>query len=211
MSSAREISEDTLRCSYKDCWKNHIFSYNPIQTFLNLCEILVHLALTMRFITVLSATFAGMQTVQAHSKLNLALSCRTLTWSLCQDGWVRLGINGEWKQPLAYIRPKADRFIERATPGTTDNLRYWNTPSWAGYDYDESIRCGRNNNMTAADTDVLEVKAGDEIEFVPMTNGPEFYESMGVQWDNCPDGRGICRKNGEAVVSLTPHDFHPFF
>lgn len=44
----------------------------------------------------------------------------------------------------------------------------------------------------AADTDVLRVKAGDELTFLSTTLAQDAWQAPGVQWDGCPDGKGVC-------------------
>lgn len=58
----------------------------------------------------------------------------------------------------------------------------------------------------AQNTEILKVKAGDTIEFLPMPFSPvnwsSYKEVPDVQWDNCPEGRGGCSAKRPNLVSV---------
>jgi hypothetical protein len=61
-------------------------------------------------------------------------------------------------------------------------------------DYDNSVRCGRDNMAHAPNTDILKVKAGDEIDFAITSMVPEdpYWHPPWTVWDNCPENKGLC-------------------
>jgi hypothetical protein len=135
----------------------------------------------MALAKLLCVVLAGTQLVEGHSS------------------FVRVALNGEWARPFQYIRNKTDPYIEKPDQNRPENERWYNDPTFPEKDYPESIRCGRDHMAHAAETEVMKVKAGDEIEIVatiqmPTANG--FYPPI-TYWDDCPEGRGICRSDGK--------------
>jgi hypothetical protein len=109
------------------------------------------------------------------------------------NAWVRVAVNGKWARPFEFIRNLTAPFEELERPSCTGcNPRCYVCPTWADYDYPQSVRCGRDNMAHAADTDVLRVKAGDELTFLSTTLAQDAWQASGVQWDGCPDGKGVC-------------------
>lgn len=68
----------------------------------------------------------------------------------------------------------------------------WREYNWPTYhlDFPNSVRCGRGNIDHAPNTQVLTVRAGDELEIAHTRSDPStwtddmFYE--------CADDRGVC-------------------
>ncbi|KAI1817001.1 glycoside hydrolase [Poronia punctata] len=109
----------------------------------------------------------------------------------CHFAFVRVAVNGEWHEPFRYVRNKTSPYFEDWTPGQNFNSRAYIDPAYAT-DRPESVRCGRGNMDHAADTDVLVVKAGDELEMAHVRYSPE---DLGfVVWEDCPHERGSCVK-----------------
>ncbi|KAF2691079.1 lytic polysaccharide monooxygenase [Lentithecium fluviatile CBS 122367] len=108
--------------------------------------------------------------------------------------FVRIAHNGIWQHPTRYIRNKTAPF----------NETWFNQPGlgpYHGYNFPteyvnlpESVRCGRDNMAHAADTEVLRVAAGDEIEFAHQRYEPEEWTDD--MFYGCPEGRGTCHKYG---------------
>lgn len=68
------------------------------------------------------------------------------------------------------------------------------------------MRCGRDNLAWAEQTEVLKVKAGDTIEFAALYYSPSDWDNTDrVQWDGCPEGRGVCSSGPSNVC--TQFDF----
>jgi hypothetical protein len=66
-------------------------------------------------------------------------------------------------------------------------------------------QCGRGNMETAANTEVLDVVAGDTIEVAHTRSGPDRWTSE--TFDNCPYDRGSCdpiNPNGVSVSLISP-------
>ncbi|KAI0513300.1 glycosyl hydrolase family 61-domain-containing protein [Xylaria bambusicola] len=103
--------------------------------------------------------------------------------------FARVRQNGEWLEPTRYIRNKTSPFTERDSPDTNYHVRRWIDPTYAVTDYPDSVRCGRDNMAHAADTEVLTIRAGDQLEFAHQRKDPEWPPEM---WNNCPDERGSC-------------------
>jgi hypothetical protein len=75
-------------------------------------------------------------------------------------------------------------------------------------DYDNSVRCGRDNMAHAPNTDILKVKAGDEIDFAITSMVPEdpYWHPPWTVWDNCPENKGLCSDG----VKKNPNSlYHP--
>jgi len=51
------------------------------------------------------------------------------------------------------------------------------------------VRCGRGNMKNASSTELLQVKAGDTIEFAWSSLYPESWID---KYFDCADGRGFC-------------------
>lgn len=103
--------------------------------------------------------------------------------------FVRLAVNGEWQEPLRYIRNKTAPFEEPFTPNANYGTRYWLEPVYAS-DLKESVRCGRDNMAHAANTEVLTVRAGDTMEVAHSRYEPHAWTDD--QFNECPEGRGTC-------------------
>ena len=66
------------------------------------------------------------------------------------------------------------------------------------------MRCGRNSLAWANATDVLKVKVGDTLEFAATPADPSYWNQPDeAQWDDCPEGRGICAAKLPGVCSLS--------
>lgn len=115
--------------------------------------------------------------------------------------FVRLSVNGKWHAPLQYIRNHTHGYWEESTPGGYSNrprdYTWWIAPS----DRPESMRCGRDNMAWANQTEILSVNAGDRFEFASTTMDPYLWTD--AQFNNCPDGRGMCNDPEEYTY------FHP--
>lgn len=82
----------------------------------------------------------------------------------------------------------------------------WREYNWPTYylDFPDSIRCGRGNMDHANATEILTVRAGDEIEIAHQRSDPStwtddmFYE--------CDDDRGTCqhRPGYKQVRGMSP-------
>ncbi|ETS73783.1 hypothetical protein PFICI_14729 [Pestalotiopsis fici W106-1] len=106
--------------------------------------------------------------------------------------FVRISVNGEWHEPLRFIRNKTAPFTEPWTPNTNRNERIYNEPTYAT-DLAESTRCGRDNMAYAAATEVLSLRAGDTIEFAHTRFDPVAW--VDAMWYDCPNERGSCAPN----------------
>ncbi|KAF1960545.1 hypothetical protein CC80DRAFT_543959 [Byssothecium circinans] len=120
--------------------------------------------------------------------------------------FVRVAHNSVWQTPTRFIRNKTDPYYEPYHgPGLVDTGTY--AKGYRGYHfptewYNEptSVRCGRDSLSYAANTEVLKLKAGDELEYAHQINNPEFWtDDMWV----CEDGRGSC-DNGTPQLILHP-------
>jgi hypothetical protein len=67
-------------------------------------------------------------------------------------------------------------------------------------DYPESVRCGRDNVKHALDTDVLDLVAGDTLEFAHVRSDPEEWSDK--TWE-CEGGAGACYDGRTGFVSLS--------
>ncbi|KAF2118757.1 glycosyl hydrolase family 61-domain-containing protein [Lophiotrema nucula] len=103
--------------------------------------------------------------------------------------FVRVKHGGEWKNPLQYIRNKTSPYDEQAYYESNFLYRYYNWPTYS-IDRPESIRCGRGNMDHANVTEVLTVKAGDEVEIAQQRSEPDEWTDD--QFFNCTDGYGTC-------------------
>jgi hypothetical protein len=111
--------------------------------------------------------------------------------------FIRLAHNGIWQEPTRYIRNKTSPFDDTwfQQPGLGP-AHWYNFPT-EYVNLPESVRCGRDNMAHAAATDVLRVKAGDEVELAFQRWEPdEWTDDM---WYGCPDGRGSCHKYGQEI------------
>jgi hypothetical protein len=119
--------------------------------------------------------------------------------------------NGEWQGGYKYIRNKTDHYEgDGNEPGNSVRWRGFHWPTFPT-DSAQTIRCGRDHMAWAADTDVLTVQAGDELE-IAIDAGDLGTGKQ--QFDNCPDDRGACMANsdyiwriihdGPALVHLSP-------
>ncbi|KAK4182143.1 glycosyl hydrolase family 61-domain-containing protein [Podospora australis] len=102
--------------------------------------------------------------------------------------FIRLKTNGVWHEPLQYIRNKTSPFDEKQFVDSNFLWRYYNWPTYF-LDFPDSVRCGRGNLDHAKETQVLTIKAGDEVEIAHLRSDPS-------EWDNgmfeCADDRGAC-------------------
>lgn len=114
-----------------------------------------------------------------------------------QVSFARLAHNGVWHDPLRYIRNKTSPYNDTwfGQPGLPPE-HWWTYPT-EFVNKPESVRCGRNHMAHAANTEVLNVKAGDEIEYAHIRYEP--YEWTDDMWYGCPDGRGSCGKYGQNI------------
>ncbi|KAF2263084.1 hypothetical protein CC78DRAFT_605021 [Lojkania enalia] len=138
-------------------------------------------------------------------RLSLATLVATIPWVQCHFTFVRIFHNGEWKEPLQYIRylsplyalcpsnarirNKTNNFYEPSTNYAGMPERGYNNPTFFT-DYPESVRCGRDNMAWATKTDVLKIKAGDTLEVAHQRYEPPDWRDN--QWYNCPNRRGAC-------------------
>ncbi|KAI0166931.1 glycosyl hydrolase family 61-domain-containing protein [Hypoxylon sp. FL1284] len=116
--------------------------------------------------------------------------------------FVRIAHNGEWQEPLRFIRNKTSPFEEPQTPDTNVNTRGYHFPTYST-DLPESARCGRDNVAHAANTEVLTVKAGDTVEFAHQRKEPYMWADD--QWYDCPEGRGSCDPDAPDMVMDINH------
>jgi hypothetical protein len=137
-----------------------------------------------------------------HSTLMLSAFAAAIPLVHGHFTFVRVAHNGEWQAPFQFIRNKTAPFEELHTPDTSDNVRLYNYPTFSS-DLSESIRCGRDNLAHAAETEVLKLKAGDELEFVTTAADPEYWLTSTSRWDDCPEGRGYCG-NGIKIIHDGP-------
>ncbi|KAI1284704.1 glycoside hydrolase [Xylaria sp. FL0933] len=108
--------------------------------------------------------------------------------------WVRIALNGEWQEPLRYIRNKTAPYKDIAiTVDFPSTLRLYNDPTWP-IDRPESVRCGRDHMSHASSTDVLKVRGGDTVAFAHQLFEP--FEWTTAQFLDCPEGRGTCDDKG---------------
>ncbi|KAH7123543.1 glycoside hydrolase [Dendryphion nanum] len=122
---------------------------------------------------------------------SLLVTCLA-AFSVCQAHhvFVRLAHNGVWQSPLQYIRNKTAPYADQSKVEIWP--REWNFPVFPD-DFPTSVRCGRDSLAHANKTSTLKVKAGDTIEFVAWSYSPYDWDNPALaQWDNCPDGRGVC-------------------
>ncbi|KAF2280138.1 uncharacterized protein EI97DRAFT_429896 [Westerdykella ornata] len=103
--------------------------------------------------------------------------------------FVRLKADGEWKEPLQYIRNKTSPYDEWKYVDSNFLYRYYNWPTYY-VDRPESVRCGRGNMDHANATEVLKVRAGDTIEIAQHRGDPSEWTED--DFKNCPDNRGTC-------------------
>ncbi|KAF2742262.1 lytic polysaccharide monooxygenase [Sporormia fimetaria CBS 119925] len=109
--------------------------------------------------------------------------------------FVRIKTDGKWHEPLQYIRNKTDMYNEWKYYNSNFLYRGWNWPTYV-IDRPESVRCGRDNMRHAPNTDVLTVKAGQELEIVHIRASPEEWVEDYFQCEDMED-RGVCfRKPG---------------
>ncbi|KFA73937.1 hypothetical protein S40288_00925 [Stachybotrys chartarum IBT 40288] len=122
--------------------------------------------------------------------------------------FLRLRHNGEWKEPIQYIRfghhYTSSLFYLLANGINSDKTApyretpLWNTNVWErGYqwptyylDEPNSVRCGRGNMDHAADTEVLTVQAGDTFEIAQIAAAPSEWREE--YYADCPDDLGFC-------------------
>lgn len=90
---------------------------------------------------------------------------------------------------MQYIRNKTSPYDELVPIDGNFVFRYYNWPTYY-VDRPESVRCGRGNMDHASQTEVLTVKAGDEIEVAQQRNEPKDWADD--QFYGCPDDRGTC-------------------
>ena len=132
---------------------------------------------------------------------------------------MRVAHNGVWQPPLRFIRYEIDTVLyccpwsnphrNRTSPweekpvGKDNGLRLWSWPTFPS-DSPTSVRCGRNSLAWANATDVLKVKVGDTLEFAAIHADPSYWDQPNeVQWNDCPEGRGICVPIMPGVCSLS--------
>ncbi|KAJ2990561.1 hypothetical protein NUW58_g2887 [Xylaria curta] len=132
----------------------------------------------------------------AYTPLKSAIAALPLAFALVHSHstWVRIALNGEWQDPLRYIRNKTAPYDDAAI--TVDfpwTLRLYNDPTWP-IDRPESVRCGRDHMNHASSTDVLKVRAGDTVTFAHQLWDP--FEWKSSQFFNCTQGRGTCDDQG---------------
>ncbi|KAH7125480.1 hypothetical protein B0J11DRAFT_506313 [Dendryphion nanum] len=140
-----------------------------------------------------------------HSSLIVAFAA-LLTIVHGHYTFIRLAVNGKWHAPLQYVRNHTDGYWEDKTPGGYSNrareYTWWVVPS----DRPESMRCGRDNMAWANKTEVLNVRAGDQIEFAHLEANP--YQWTDVNF-NCADGRGTCNDPTIFPFYTSYPYFHP--
>ncbi|KAI3336514.1 glycosyl hydrolase family 61-domain-containing protein [Xylariaceae sp. AK1471] len=109
---------------------------------------------------------------------------------------MRIAHNGEWQEPLRYIRNKTTPYYDIGRPEDTGEATFYRSYNFPTYSVDraESQRCGRDSMNYANGTDVLKVRAGDTIEFAHHRFEPEEWKDS--DFVDCPDGRGTCRHDG---------------
>ncbi|KAI1360587.1 glycoside hydrolase [Xylaria arbuscula] len=113
-------------------------------------------------------------------------------WPLvqCHTTFVHIAHNGEWQEPLRYIRNKTAPYDDIGhSPDNPTSFRGYNFPTYPN-DRPESIRCGRGHMTHTPDTDVLTLRAGDTLEFAHQRYEP--FEWKPEHFINCPEGRGTC-------------------
>ncbi|KAF2684553.1 lytic polysaccharide monooxygenase [Lentithecium fluviatile CBS 122367] len=101
----------------------------------------------------------------------------------------RIAHNGQWEAPFRYMRNKTSPYEERfSLPGHGFTTRDYNYAT-VYPDYPESVRCGRDNIKHALDTEVLDVQAGDALEFAHTRDEPSEWTDATF---NCSSGYGAC-------------------
>jgi hypothetical protein len=114
--------------------------------------------------------------------------------------FVRIAHNSVWQAPTRYFRNKTVPYEERfSLPGHGFTTREFNYAT-VYPDYPESVRCGRDNVKHAQDTDVLDVVAGDTLEFAHVRNNPEDWKRG--TWE-CKGGAGACYEGATGFVSIS--------
>lgn len=134
------------------------------------------------------------------------LTAILLTASLGQAhiSFVRIAHNGVWLPRQKYIRNHTAPYEELPT-AHLNGFREWQFPTYPT-DFPESIRCGRDNQAWADQTETLKVKAGDTVEFASLYDPPRDWDRPEyVQWEDCPRGRGACRPD-DPYPSGVMHD-----
>ncbi|TGJ81243.1 hypothetical protein E0Z10_g7522 [Xylaria hypoxylon] len=128
--------------------------------------------------------------------LKVSITAIALTFPLAQghSTFVRIALNGDWQEPLRYIRNKTSPYEDIAvTVDYPSTHRLYNDPTWP-IDRPESVRCGRDHMSHASGTDVLTVRAGDTMAFAHQLYEPAEWTT--AQFLDCPQGRGTCDDQG---------------
>ncbi|KAK3319417.1 glycoside hydrolase [Apodospora peruviana] len=107
----------------------------------------------------------------------------------CHYTFVRIKANGEWQEPMRYIRNLTSPFDEKQLVDSNMIWREWNWPTYT-LDFPDSVRCGRGNLDHANATEVLTVKAGDTVEIAQQRSPPHDWTHD--MFYGCPDDRGTC-------------------
>ncbi|KAH8166266.1 hypothetical protein CIB48_g1931 [Xylaria polymorpha] len=132
-------------------------------------------------------------------QLYLTALLAAIPLSQCHFAFVRVAVNGEWQAPTRFIRNKTTPYEEEWTPNTNYNWRAYTDPTYAT-DKAESVRCGRDNMLHAADTEVLKVRGGDTIEVAHVRSTENWSQ---IIWDNCPYEKGSCIKfTGDPEIKI---------
>jgi hypothetical protein len=118
---------------------------------------------------------------------------------------MRLALNGEWQEPLRYVRNVSDPYTEAYDYPGVGAVRYYTYPHFF-IDNPESVRCGRDNMAHAPDTDVLTVQAGDTLEWAHQSYPPREWTDE--QFNDCPEGRGTCHPKGQILLHPGPIIVH---
>jgi hypothetical protein len=93
-------------------------------------------------------------------------------------------------------RNKTAPFEERWLYNTNYYTRVFNDPTY-WKDYDESVRCGRDNMNHANQTAVIDINAGDAIEIAHQRSEPGVWTP--AYFEGCPGGRATCDPTGSLV------------
>jgi hypothetical protein len=100
---------------------------------------------------------------------------------------------------------KTAPFVEPYNPPGLVSGRKYVDPTYP-FDLPDSVRCGRDSLAHAQGTEILKVKAGDTLEFLPFPFSPvnwsTYNEVPDVQWYNCSGGRGGCSVKSPNLVSI---------
>lgn len=133
--------------------------------------------------------------------------------------FMRLKTDGEWHKPLQFVRytpphshlwsptyiletetvtnfslsNKTAPFEEKEFVRANFKTRIYHEPTYY-VDFPDSVRCGRGNMDWAGETEVLTVKAGEELQIAHHNFEPFNWLEEDF---NCANGAGTCRPSSE--------------